>query len=90
MCVLTINEADASCISQFGPLFVKSLVVFECIQRCVCVLACCGAGRCFGVCCVLDVFVCAVVLLGVTVHFSALRLHNFRVGIKRPNQVLKA
>lgn len=37
MCVLTINEADASCISQFGPLFVKSLVVFECIQRCVCV-----------------------------------------------------
>lgn len=38
----------------------------------------------------LDVFVYAVALLGVTVQFSALRLHNFRVGIKRPNQVLEA
>lgn len=49
----------------------------------------CWRKQVFEVCCVLDVLY-PVALLGVTVHFSAPRLHNFRVGIKRTNQVLKA
>ncbi len=62
MCVLTINEADVSCISQFGPLFVHVFVVLSvwvylCPQTSVSVPAQAGVLDllCFGcvcVCCV--------------------------------------